>query len=258
VLLVASRNIRAAYEMFWTAAWGLPLLVAVGAAWLLVSKRAEPASDARRTVVVVLACVALTLLLVEFPFATPAYTLFHWPVAMLAAIGIARSQSDEQPASRALLGVVVGCFVLFGVLRLQPASMLTLGRQFERNPNVTPLTVERGGLNVAMQDAGSVADLVDRVQTLAPGRRLWAGPDAAEVYFLAGQPNRTRALFDFLATDSTATWSVARRAIATGATLVVVKHDPEFSGKPTDEDFTAFRAAYLYQSRMPGFTIFWR
>jgi hypothetical protein len=256
-LLVWSRNIRVAYQAMWLTAWGLPLLLIAGASALLLRlPGAEPVvSDSKRDVLVLLACASGALMLTEFPFAAPAYTLFHLPIALLGVIALARSLPS---LSSPLLALMVVVFGAFGWMRLHGTAMITVGWQYEPTPAVVPLTLERAGLRVGNWDAGLATDLVTRVTTLAPGRTMWAGPDAAEVYFLSGVPNRTRVLFDFLATDSTASWSVARRAIGSGATLVVLKHDPVFSHNPTRADLDALRDAYPNASRMNGFTIFWR
>ena len=106
-------------------------------------------------------------------------------------------------------------------------------------------------------DAARYEALIGAVQVLAPGRTLWAGPDAPEVYFLSGVPNRTRTLFDFLDVTA-ATVPLIDRIRAVQPTLVVLNLQPDFSGAPDRATVDALRADFPNVRDVPGFLVFWR
>jgi len=110
---------------------------------------------------------------------------------------------------------------------------------------------------VRAADAARYEALVGAVQGLANGRTLWAGPDAPEVYFLSGVPNRTRTLFDFLDVR-TATVPLIERVRAAQATLVVLNLQPDFSRPPDSSTVAALRADFPNARGFPGFIVFWK
>lgn len=233
------------------AAWGLPVLAAVGAAWLVKSPDsagANPTTDAAFAVT----AIACATLLIEFPFAAPIYLLYTIPLAMLALAAVVGA---AKRTAVSIQGVVAGFLLLFGLLRVIPGTVESFGSRFVATDETVLLKLERGGLHVRAADAARYEALVHHVQGLANGRILWAGPDAPEVYFLSGIPNLTRTLFDFL--DVTQV-PLIERVRAAGATLVVLNLTPDFSGPPDEATVAALRADLPNVTEFPGFLVLWR
>jgi hypothetical protein len=250
-VVYASGTNPGVYGMGIMAAWGLPLLAAAGAAWLIVTRGSSFEDRARDTAVAITA-IACAALLIEFPFAAPIYLLYTIPLAMLALTAVVRAAG----ATPVPLQIVVAGFLLaFGLLRVTPGAVESFGSRFMATDETVRLKLERGGLRVRAADAARYEALIGAVQTLGQNRTLWAGPDAPEVYFLSGVPNRTRTLYDFLDTPAA---PVIERVHAARATLVVLNLRPDFSGAPDQPTVEALRAEFPNVRSVPGFLVFWR
>jgi hypothetical protein len=253
LVVYASGDSPGIYGMGIFAAWGLPVLAAAGAAWL-VSTRGADAGDRLTNSAVAITAIACSTLLVEFPFAAPIYLLYTIPLAMLALTAVVRA-AGRTPIP--LQFVVAGSLLVFGLVRVTPGAVETFGSRFVPTDETVRLKLERGGLRVRAADAARYEALIGAVQTLAEGRTLWAGPDAPEVYFLSKVPNQTRTLFDFL--DATAaTVPLIERVRAAHPTLVVLNLRPDFSGAPDQATVDALRADFPNVRSVPGFLVFWR
>ena len=150
---------------------------------------------------------------------------------------------------------VAGFLLVFGLVRVNPASVESFGSRFVATDETVRLKLARGGLRVRAADAARYEALVGAVEGLANGRTLWAGPDAPEVYFLSGMPNQTRTLFDFF--DVTPV-PLIERVRAAQATLVVLNLRPDFSRPPDSATVAALRADFPNARGFPGFIVFWR
>ena len=241
------------YGMGVLAAWGLPLVAAAGAAWLLIT-RGKGSADRSIDAAVVITAIACATLLVEFPFAAPIYLLYTIPLSMVAVAAVVGA-AGRTPVS---VQLVVAIFLLvFGLVRVTPGSVESFGSRFTETDETVRLKLPRSGLRVRASDAGRYEALIGAVQVLAKDRTLWAGPDAPEVYFLSGVPNRTRTLFDFL--DVTAgTVPLIERVHAVQASLVVLNLQPDFSGPPDQATVDALRVEFPNARSVPGFLVFWR
>jgi hypothetical protein len=241
------------YAMGVLAAWGLPLLAAAGAGWLLITRghgHARRATDA----VVVITSIACATLLVEFPFASPSYLFYTIPlstVALAAVVGAA----GRTPASVQL--VVVIFLLVFGLVRVNPGTAESFGFRFIETDETVRMKLARSSLRVRAADAARYEALIAAVEVLAKDRTLWAGPDAPEVYFLSGVPNRTRTLFDFLDVAA-GTVPITERVRAVQASLVVLNLQPDFSKPPDQATVDALRVEFPNARSVPGFLVFWR
>ena len=241
------------YAMGVLAAWGLPLLAAAGAAWLLIKGRTAGAHRATDAAVVVTA-IACATLLIEFPFASPSYLFYTFPLSLVALAAVVGA-AGRTPASIQLAVVIF--LLLFGLVRVNPGTVHSFGWQFVETDETVRMKLSKSGLRVSAADAARYEALIGAVQVLAKDRTLWAGPDAPEVYFLSGVPNHTRTLFDFL--DGPAgSVPVVERVRAAGATLVVLNMRPDFSGAPDQATIHALRAVFPNVREVPGFLVFWR
>ena len=241
------------YAMGVLAAWGLPLIAAAGAAWLLITRGSASAHRSTDAAVVITA-IACATLLIEFPFASPSYLFYTIPLSMVALTAVVGA-TGRTPASIQL--VVVAFLLVFGLVRVTPGTVHSFGWRFVETDETVRMKLPKSGLRVRAADAERYEALIGAVQVLAKDRTLWAGPDAPEVYFLSGVPNRTRTLFDFL--DATAgTVPLIDRVHAAQASLVVLNLQPDFSGPPDRATVDALRAEFPNARTVPGFLVFWR
>ena len=241
------------YAMGVLAAWGLPLLAAAGAAWLLITRGKGSAHRATDAAVVITA-IACATLLVEFPFASPSYLFYTMPLSLVALAAVVGA-AGRTPAA---VQLVVGIFLLlFGLVRVNPGTLESCGFRFVETDEIVRMKLPRSSLRVRAADAARYEVLIGAVQVLAKDRTLWAGPDAPEVYFLSGVPNRTRTLFDFL--DATAgTVPLIERIRAVQPSLVVLNLKPDFSAPPDQVTVDALRVEFPNARSVPGFLVFWR
>lgn len=252
LIVVGSADHYQLYQIGWHSVWGLPALAALGASALLLTRTDR--DERMSTAAVMLTVVALSALLVEFPFARPIYTLYAIPLTMLAVMAIVRAEGRTPP----ILQLVVTCFVLtFGLLRVNPGTVWSMGNKFERSQELVLLELPRGGLRVKPAAAELYEALIGTVDQLAPGRTLWAGPDAPEVYFLSGVPNRTRTMFDFLDADASQT-TILERIRLTEASLVVLKLRTSFSSPPDSATIAALRSEFPFERRFASFLVLWK
>ena len=242
------------YRLGWLSAWGLLFFVAIDGARLAGARRA--AVDAvRRDGALTVACVAVAMALVEYPFAAPIYTLYALPLAIVATAVLVRERA------RAAVGVqiaVLGFFLVFGSLRILPGAVRTLGIGFLPTMETRRLDLPRSGLYLDSLQVSIYEDLITFVQDTARGRPIWAGPDAPEVYFLSGLPNQTRTLFDFLDTPADMNRPLADRLDANGTQVVVIKVHPPFSLTLTPAGLDSLRRVFPHEHAMLEFLVLWR
>lgn len=253
VVVYASGDNPRLYGMGVLAAWGLPVLAVAGCAWMLM-KRGPGATDRTADAAVVITAVACATLLVEFPFAAPIYLLYTIPLSIVAVAAVVGA-AGRTPVPVQLAVIVF--LLVFGLVRVTPGAVESFGSRFVPTDETVLLKLERSGLRVRASDADTYAKLIVAVQSLANDHTLWAGPDAPEIYFLTGVPNRTRTLFDFLDADGGRA-PIVERVRAAGATLVVLKLQPDFSPRPDQATVDALRADLPNVRTTPGFMVFWK
>lgn len=255
ILLLAGSDPRF-YRAGWFSAWGLLFIAAIEGARLVLARRHTPREDGTlRDAAIVIACLAVAIALVEYPFAAPIYTVYALPLTMLAVVGGVRSGGRVGVATQWLVLVF---FLAFGITRILPGSVGSMGIAFHRTPDVALLELPRGGLRIDPREAVQYEDLIRLVVERAEGRPIWAGPDSPEVYFLSGIPNRTRTFFDFLDAPETMATPLADRLDAMGVGVVVVKLNSQFSRGLSRETFAALRERFPRESGFPGFVVLWR
>lgn len=252
VVVYASGSNGGVYGMAVLAAWGLPFLAAAGAAWLIATGPRH--QDRTRNDAIAITAIACTTLLIEFPFAAPIYLLYTIPLSMVALAAVVAT-AGRTPA--AIQIVVAGFLLVFGIVRVVPGAVESFGSRFVQTDETMPLKLERSGLSVRASDVAGYEKLINFIQPLAKDRALWAGPDAPEIYFLAGATNHTRTLFDFLDANAGAV-PIVERVRAAQAALVVLKLRPDFSAPPDQATVDALAAAFPNARSAPGFLVFWR
>ncbi|MEK6611179.1 MAG: glycosyltransferase family 39 protein [Gemmatimonadota bacterium] len=255
VVIASSGVSHRYYQAGLLAAWSIPVLVALAVALMSLASRTGHQNLQHRETALTIGIVAMCSLLVEFPFAAPIYTLYALPMAMLALACIVRAWGRTPVRSQMIVALF---FLVFAYVRLIPGTIWSLGTRFLPHQETTALTLPRASLRVLPEDAFMYDSLISFVQSKATGRTMWAGPDAPEVYFLSGIQNRTRTLFEFLDRSPEAALPLLPRLDRLGASLVVLKLEPEFSPHPSPTTIATLRAAYPNSTELPGFLVLWR
>jgi hypothetical protein len=218
--------------------------------------RANVTTDrTRHAGAIVLACLAVSAALVEYPFAAPIYTLYALPLSIVAAVALVRVGARTPPALQA---VVLLFFFGFAVLRNFPLQVQMLGQRFVRSGPVMPLELPRSGLLVQPLQSVVYEDIITLVQQKAAGRPIWAGPDAPEIYFLSGLPNRTRTFFEFLDPPEQNARPLVDRLDEMGVGVAVVKLRPDFWQRPTKATIDSLRPVFPNQRTFIDYVVLWR
>ena len=241
------------HRVVWQSIRNLTPIVALLAAVLLVWPRLGLAlKPDGRTRFVMLASVLSLTSLIQFPFSSPTYFLYVAPLLLLAIVQLVQAIGRTPPP---LSAVTMAFYGAFAVLLVVPGSVVGLAFRYERSHDTVPLTLSRAGLRVKPDDAALYSVLIPRTQARAAGGEIWAGPDAPEVYFLAGLRNRTRAIFDFLGgADSVAAIEIRRDDVR----AVVLNGRPAFSPPLSSALVSAVRARFPHGEQIGRFELRWR
>lgn len=224
-LLMNARHPRP-YEIVWYVARAALPIAVIGGALLLASRRAA-VDEQRAQQLIVLLSVTACCALVQFPFAAPIYFLYVAPLALLAVIAVSATwDPSPQPVRTALLAFSL----LFALLWINTGFIYAMGINHVRDRQTHLLELPRGGLRVTVEDKSAYERTIALVRQHAPGDYIWAGPDAPEVYFLAGKRNPTRTLFDFFDDPATRVSGVLSATDRHHVNVVVLHNQPPFSG----------------------------
>lgn len=209
----------------------------------------------RRMLVVLLASTAIFTSLIQFPFASPTYFLYVAPVIFLATAAVVR-RVGRVPVPMQI--TVVAFYFAYALLQVLPGSPSGFSLWKQRRPEPVRLAVARGGIRVPPDHAAVYEALVPIIQKHAVSGTIWAGPDAPEVYFLAGVRNPTRRLYDFL--DPTASDPAALLALLDReqVRLVVINLQPEFSTSLPSELLDSLGRRFPEADRIGGYLVRWR
>jgi len=221
----------------------LPALVAAAAVFVFAA-RGRTADQLSSGEFALLAAAGLWAL-VQFPYAAPAYFFYVAPLAMLAT----------------------GAAVSAGVLRRGPVLALLAGVAFFLGAGYATgvamsagelLGGPRGGIRVPPADARLYGEMAIMVSSHLDGGALWAGPDAPEVYFLAGVPNPTPTLYEFLDPAPTTPGRLDSLFTAADVRVAVVNTRPLFSPPLDPPLLERIVTAFPESSALGPFVVRWR
>jgi hypothetical protein len=256
VVLVATASQPLSYSILWGSVRALaPWLLVLGAI-VLLRWSTRPDTHHLSPQVALTLLVAGFMTLVQFPFAAPVYFCYAVSLVLLAGLATARlaGLSLGPLAAVALAGLVI-----FGARQLDRQTLLSLGNDFAVEPRVQ-LDNRRASISVHP----SVKAEYDQLRALVgrhvgPNETLFAGPDAPEIYYLTGKPNRTRALIDFLdASGSTRGERLMSFLVREKIPLVVINHHPQQSPQLTKATIERMRSTYGSSTRVGQFEVRWR
>ena len=253
VVLWLASNDSFVHRLVWQSVRNLVPLIALAAAGVLLWPRLSSSWQVaafRRFVLI--AAVAVVASLIQYPFSAPIYFLYVEPLVLLAVLALVQAPGRTPPA---LGGVTLAFYAAFAVLLATPGAVVGLSLRYEPAHETVLLALPRAGLRVNPDDAALYGALIPRVRAHAGDGHIWAGPDAPEIYFLSGYPNRTRAIFDFLgASDSSAVAMMARDDVR----AVVLNLRPAFSRSVVSGLLDVARSRFPYGEQIGRFELRWR
>jgi hypothetical protein len=249
------------YRVSWIlVAQAVPLVVVAGLVVLVRRAGARFAAaapaDRRRweKTFLLLALAGLTCL-IEYPFAAPIYFCYSAPLALLALIGVLRLVGGPPQPLAALLVIYYAGFALFALNR---QTLQQLAFTPAHGPRLALLQLPRAGLLVPVYEAREYRAAVDTLRAHARGSFTYAGPDAPEIYFLAGLRNPTRAFFDFLEPTEQAADRVLGAVDRHRVTAIAINRFVKFSAPLSPELEAAFATRFPHAATVGRFTVRWR
>jgi len=242
------------YRISWILVSQVTPLVVVGGFMVLArTRRAVRVADWQQSFLL-LAVAGLTSL-IEYPFAAPIYFCYTAPLALLALISVLRLVGGPP---RPLGGLLVTYYAGFAFVALNYQSLNQLGMTAARGRPLAPLDLPRAGLLVPASEAREYHAVVDTLKAHARGSFTYAGPDAPEVYFLAGLRNPTRTFFDFLEPTEQSPDRVLAAVARHGVTAVVINRFVKFSAPLSPELEAAFATRFPNSTTVGRFTVRWQ
>jgi len=254
-LLLASGPVRPVYSFIWSS---MALLVPVTTviAVILLAYATDLEVTKRQRLFLLISVLALTSL-IQFPFAAPVYFCYVTPLILLAVV-LLRALSPSR--NDFVFGAILIFYLAFWICRATPGFIYNLGLRYVPNQQTATLTLPRGGaLRVDPELADEYARLIPLIQQHATGDYIYAGPDAPEVYFLAGKRNPTRTLFDFLGRDTTNHNQNILDAIARNeVNVIAVREQPYFSRPLSPQLIQALAVKFPNSQAVGEFQVRWR
>jgi hypothetical protein len=254
-LIAAAGPVRPIYSFIWSS---MVLLVPVAAviAVIVLAYATELEPTKRQRLFLLISVLALTSL-IQFPFAAPIYFCYVTPLILIAVVGLCSLRASQNDFAFA---AVLIFYIAFWVFRATPGFIYNLGLRYAPNQQTATLTLPRAGaLRVDPELADEYARLIPLIQQHATGNYIYAGPDAPEVYFLAGKRNPTRTLFDFLDQDTTNHNQNILDAIARDEVNVIAVREQPYFSRPLSPQLVQALAVEFPNVQMVGeFQVRWR
>ena len=226
--LVAVDSVVARDHVFLTVRWAARLLVPAAVIVLAARGRAGGKPGEPRTLVFSLLAMSAWTALIQFPFAERIYFSYTVPFFFLALVAFDRWRGSTwgRPLRTAFVGPVAVFLLAVGLFNLNLHSFSNPWADVEEGPPV-PRAGEVRLTAFDYLEYNRIVALVD--EHSEEGSKLYAGPDAPEVYFLSGRPNPTRILFEFLVEEVERERTLAALLRDPTLTVAVVNTQPGFS-----------------------------
>jgi hypothetical protein len=244
------------YRISWASvSQAIPLVVVAGFVVLARRLNHKGGDAVRWEQSFLLLAVAGLSSLIEFPYSAPVYFCYTAPLALLALIAVLHWVGDPpQP----LAGVLVAYYAVFAIVVLNSQSTAELGLTATHGQPLARLELPRGGVRVRARDAAEYRAVVDTLTAHAQGSYTYAGPDAPEIYFLAGLRNPTPTFFDFLEPSEGSADRVLSAVDRHGVTAVVINRFVKFSDKLSPELEAGFARRFPHEATVGRFTVRWQ
>lgn len=241
-------------RVFFSVRAALPAAALVGAVALARARRT--ASPERRAAVFAALSVAALCALVQFPFAAPVYFLYVAPLAVLAVAAVA---SLGPRGAGPLPAMLLAFYLAFAALWVNRGFIFAMGIIYHPSGETEPLPLARaGGIRVMPEKAADYRVMVDELRRRARGRYVYAGPDAPEVYFLAGFRNPTRQIFEFFDDPAGHDRRLLDALERNGVEAIAINRHPDFSRFPDAAMLAELQARYPHAASYGSFMVAWR
>ncbi len=253
LLLRATGGNGALYRTIWFAARNvLPVLVLAGV--VLLGREQATSSRLLRTQTMLLLTVTSLCSLVQYPYSVPVYFGYVAPLVILLMVAL---HAHARLPDRTVPALLIACFTAFAVFRTNATRIASVGAWYQPPPPMAPLAMERGGIDVPVDQARSYGALVERLRVHARGGFTWASPDSPEVYFLSGLANPTRTLFEVFDDPPQRPDDILRTLDAHGVTAIVLSA-PSFSPPISAELYARVSARFPHAEDVGPFQLRWR
>jgi len=256
--LISSGKNMENYRVPWHAAFWLIPFLALASAFLLRQSTAvkDPLMNSahQQQLFLVIAVVSLCGL-VQYPFSAPIYFCYVAPLVILGAVAVLRTlPSIPKP----LLGTLFAGFLLFAVFRMTPPFLNAMGFYYQPDPETQKLDLPRAGnLRVDLQSADTYKRLIPLIQQHAGNGEIYAAPDCAQIYFLAGYKNPMRASFQLFEEGTGAGEQVLKLIDSRDTRVVVLNTRPDFA-QPLLALYAPLKERFPKEELIGNFVVRWR
>jgi hypothetical protein len=254
ILLVWSKHPEIYYDV-WNSARSLAVVaVLVSSLFLVLPDPGESMTAEIRQKIYLLACMTALVGLVQFPFAAPIYYCF---VAPLVALTLLATVQARRAAPKLLHGCILGFYLLFAALRMNPSYVFNLGLRYRAYEASGKLRMDRGGLRVPLADELEYEQLLRLVRRYARAGNIYAAPDCPEVYFLSGLRNPTRAIFESLGhSEEPDSYGLALLGVAR-VEVVVLNRRPSFTSSVGSRFRSLLQERFAHSAEVGRFLVRW-
>lgn len=258
VLILAHRD--SVYQWIWHSTRPLVALVAVGSCAVIAPRLIRNGVHADRSRdhedLFLLCSMAVTISLVQYPYAFAIYFCYVAPFVVLALLYLVQQRPRQ---SRWLPGVFLAFYLAFAVIWLNTGYIRHIGIRHTRIPQTEPLADRGGGIAVDRDSWAVYTHLVGEVQRRTPpGSWIYAGPDCPEIYFLTGTRNPTRSLYAFLSAPIDDPQRFVDMLNGHNVRVVVLNQEPEFSQLLSAQLRSALDSRFPNKVRLAWFQVQWR
>lgn len=209
----------------------------------------------RQRQLVLLLCATALCSLVQIPFAAPIYCCYVLPLAILTATAFFASAVNPP---RLILGLLVVFYLLFGVTRVTPGFINSIGSSYAPDTQTQPLTLARsGGLRILPADAEVYEQLIPLIQSHASGKFIYCTQDCPEVYFLSGLENPTRTTFDFLDDPNGRTDRIMSQLATRKVNVIAINHHEGNQSPPDPGLEGALDQRFRHSATIGSFEVRW-
>ncbi|MEP6730397.1 MAG: glycosyltransferase family 39 protein [bacterium] len=223
-LLVGTGSTPELYRSVWYSVRGLvPLLTVVGIIVLSKPRAADVVRPLLREQTMLLLCVTVMCSMIQLPYSAPLYFCYVAPLVLLTVVAL---WCYMQPMPRAIPVMVLVFYAGFAVLRINRTTMGRMGTLYLPYPPTERMTTARGAIDIPMFQRDGYDRVISLLQKHSRGEYAWAGPDAPEMYFLAGLRNPTRSLYDVFDDADGHTERVLQAIDTHGVNVVLVNRVP--------------------------------
>jgi hypothetical protein len=252
VLFLCVRYSGFARWVWVSAAASIPVIVIAGAIRLW---RGTLRREMALRVMLLLAVTSLCSV-IQFPFSVPMYFCYVAPLVILTCAAL--SDTDTIRA-RVSLTVPVGIFyLLFAVLILLPNQIYRRGMSLQTTPAKAFTLLRAAGMKGDAVQVDTYEQVVTEIARHAGTAPVWAGPDCAEFYFLAGRTNPTPVLWEVLSGVDRDPRRILNWVERAGVQVVVINHtEPTPSGPMPALLENELRRRFPYSRTFDVFEVRW-